>query len=111
MARSKRRCTKPPRATTQVFAVTGIPDDRKGEQLAVLHTIDEARIPDILGKLAANGLPNLFMPPREQFRQSRRPAGTRDWQNGPASLKRIAIERLSLKPELRGSSTRELTDG
>jgi acyl-[acyl-carrier-protein]-phospholipid O-acyltransferase/long-chain-fatty-acid--[acyl-carrier-protein] ligase len=40
---------------TQVFAVTGIPDDRKGEQLAVLHTIDDARIPEILGQLSSNG--------------------------------------------------------
>ena len=55
----------------QVFAVTGIPDERKGEQLAVLHTLDEARIPDILAKLAANGLPNLFMPPRGEFHQGR----------------------------------------
>ena len=52
---------------TQVFAVTGIPDDRKGEQLAVLHTLDEARIPEILAQLASNGLPNLFMPPRGNF--------------------------------------------
>ena len=29
-------------ADIQVFAVTGIPDERKGEQLAVLHTLDEA---------------------------------------------------------------------
>ena len=37
----------------QVFAVTGIPDDRKGEQLAVLHTLEESRIPEILEKLMA----------------------------------------------------------
>ena len=52
---------------TQVFAVTGIPDERKGEQLAVLHTLDEARVPDILAQLSSNGLPNLFIPPRGNF--------------------------------------------
>jgi len=54
-------------ADMQVFAVTGIPDERKGEQLAVLHTLDEARIPEIIAKLAVNGLPNLFIPSRGNF--------------------------------------------
>ena len=52
---------------TQVFAVTGVPDERRGEQLAVLHTIDEAAIPDILAKASAEGLPNLFVPSRSHF--------------------------------------------
>jgi acyl-[acyl-carrier-protein]-phospholipid O-acyltransferase/long-chain-fatty-acid--[acyl-carrier-protein] ligase len=33
----------------------------------VLHTIDEAAIPDILAKVSAEGLPNLFVPSRGQF--------------------------------------------
>lgn len=49
------------------FAVTAVPDERKGERLAVLHTLDEARIPDLLEKLAAGGLPNLFIPRRDSF--------------------------------------------
>ena len=49
------------------FAVTAIPDERKGERLAVLHTLDESRIPGILEKLAAGGLPNLFIPRRDCF--------------------------------------------
>lgn len=52
---------------TQVFAVTGVPDERRGEQLAVLHTIDEAAIPEILAKASAEGLPNLFVPSRSHF--------------------------------------------
>jgi len=51
----------------QVFAVTGLPDERKGEQLVVLHTLDESRIPDILAQLSSNGLPNLFIPARANF--------------------------------------------
>jgi acyl-[acyl-carrier-protein]-phospholipid O-acyltransferase / long-chain-fatty-acid--[acyl-carrier-protein] ligase len=79
----------------QVFAVTGIPDEKKGERLAVLHTLDEGRIPEILGQLAANGLPNLYIPSRNNFiRVETLPllgTGKLDLR----SLKRIAMERLS----------------
>lgn len=51
----------------QVLAVTGIPDEKKGEQLVVLHLLDEARIPEILEKVAASGLPNLFIPRRDAW--------------------------------------------
>jgi acyl-[acyl-carrier-protein]-phospholipid O-acyltransferase/long-chain-fatty-acid--[acyl-carrier-protein] ligase len=51
----------------QVFAVTGVPDERRGEQLAVLHTVDEKAIPDVLTKAAAEGIPNLFLPARSHF--------------------------------------------
>lgn len=50
-----------------VFAVTAVPDERKGERLAVLHTLDEEQLPAILERLAASGLPNLFIPRREYF--------------------------------------------
>ncbi len=54
-------------AEVQVFAVTGLPDEKKGERLAVLHTVDDTTIPDILAKLSASGLPNLFIPSRHHF--------------------------------------------
>jgi acyl-[acyl-carrier-protein]-phospholipid O-acyltransferase/long-chain-fatty-acid--[acyl-carrier-protein] ligase len=79
---------------TQVFAVTGIPDDRKGEQLAVLHTIDEARIPEILGQLSSNGLPNLFMPPRGNFVKVDALPVLGTGKMDLRALKRIAMERL-----------------
>ena len=50
-----------------MIAVTAVPDERKGEQLAVLHTLDEAAIPDILERVTASGLPNLFIPRRDHF--------------------------------------------
>jgi acyl-[acyl-carrier-protein]-phospholipid O-acyltransferase/long-chain-fatty-acid--[acyl-carrier-protein] ligase len=82
-------------ADMQVFAVTGIPDERKGEQLAVLHILEDARIPEIIGKLAADGLPNLFIPPRNNFvRVDALPmlgTGKMDLR----ILKRIAMERLA----------------
>jgi len=54
-------------ADVQVFAVTALPDEKKGEKLAVLHTVEEADIPALLEKLAAGGLPNLFIPRKEMF--------------------------------------------
>ncbi len=53
----------------QVFAVTGIPDARKGERLAVLTTRDLAEVEGLLEKLPELGLPNLFVPRRENFVQ------------------------------------------
>ena len=54
-------------ADTQVFAVTAVPDEKKGERLVVLHTFDEEAIPEIVEKLGEKGLPNLFIPRPEQF--------------------------------------------
>lgn len=54
-------------ADTTVFAVTSVPDEKKGERLAVLHTLDEASISPILEKVVASGLPNLFVPRRDHF--------------------------------------------
>lgn len=51
----------------QTFAVTAVPDEKKGERLAVLHTTDEARIPGLLEDLVKKGLPNLYIPRPAQF--------------------------------------------
>jgi acyl-[acyl-carrier-protein]-phospholipid O-acyltransferase/long-chain-fatty-acid--[acyl-carrier-protein] ligase len=82
-------------ADMQVFAVTGIPDERKGEQLAVLHTLDEAQIPGIVSKLAANGLPNLYIPPRPNFIKVEALPMLGTGKMDLRSLKRIAMERLA----------------
>ncbi|WP_455370453.1 AMP-binding protein, partial [Petrachloros mirabilis] len=79
----------------QVFAVTGIPDERKGEQLAVIHTLDESRIPDILARLAHDGLPNLFIPSRANFVKVDALPVLGTGKMDLRSLKRIALERLS----------------
>ena len=52
---------------TQVFAVTAVPDQKKGERLAVLHTLDETRLPELVEKVGDMGLPNLFIPRVDQF--------------------------------------------
>lgn len=84
-------------ADVQVFAVTGIPDEKKGEQLAVLHTLDEAQIPGIVTRLAANGLPNLFIPSRTNFVKVDALPVLGTGKMDLRGLKRIAMERLSGK--------------
>jgi acyl-[acyl-carrier-protein]-phospholipid O-acyltransferase/long-chain-fatty-acid--[acyl-carrier-protein] ligase len=53
--------------TIPTFAVTAVPDEKKGERLAVLHTYDEKKIPDLVKHLLESGLPNLFIPRADQF--------------------------------------------
>jgi len=53
--------------TLPTFAVTALPDEKKGERLIVLHTYNENQIGDVIGKLAGMGLPNLFVPREDQF--------------------------------------------
>jgi acyl-[acyl-carrier-protein]-phospholipid O-acyltransferase/long-chain-fatty-acid--[acyl-carrier-protein] ligase len=54
-------------ASEQVFAVTGVPDSRKGERLVVLHTLSEEQLQPCLEKLSSAGLPNLWTPDTRQF--------------------------------------------
>ncbi len=84
-------------AEMQVFAVTGIPDERKGEQLAVLHTLEESRIADILTTLSENGLPNLFIPARANFVKVDTLPVLGTGKMDLRTLKRVAMERLQRK--------------
>ncbi len=82
-------------AEVQVFAVTGLPDEKKGERLAVLHTVDDATIPDILAKLSGMGLPNLFIPSRHHFVKVDALPVLGTGKLDLRGVKRIAAERLS----------------
>ncbi len=53
--------------TEQSFVVTGVPDDKKGERLVVLHKMDAASLAATLEKLTASDLPNLWKPRADQF--------------------------------------------
>ncbi len=53
----------------RAFAVTSLPDDRKGERLAVVTTLAPATIPAVLDKMRSAGLPNLFIPRADAFRR------------------------------------------
>ena len=78
----------------QTFAVTSIPDERKGERLAVLHTFDEAEIPRLTEALAARGLPNLFIPRRDAFIRVEALPVLGTGKLDLRALRRIAMEHL-----------------
>jgi acyl-[acyl-carrier-protein]-phospholipid O-acyltransferase/long-chain-fatty-acid--[acyl-carrier-protein] ligase len=54
-------------ATEQLFVVTGVPDDKKGERLVVLHRLAREKLDACLEKLAKCDLPNLWKPRADQF--------------------------------------------
>ncbi|MGH9567689.1 MAG: AMP-binding enzyme, partial [Candidatus Angelobacter sp.] len=51
----------------QIFAVTSVPDEKKGERLMVLHTLSQEKLEDCLAKLAKSELPALWKPRPDQF--------------------------------------------
>jgi acyl-[acyl-carrier-protein]-phospholipid O-acyltransferase / long-chain-fatty-acid--[acyl-carrier-protein] ligase len=53
--------------TEQCFAVTGVPDEKKGERLVVLHTLSDDKLKPVLDNFAASDLPNLWKPRLDQF--------------------------------------------
>jgi acyl-[acyl-carrier-protein]-phospholipid O-acyltransferase/long-chain-fatty-acid--[acyl-carrier-protein] ligase len=56
-------------ATEQTFVVAGVPDEKKGERLVVLHKLKDGQLPVCLEKLAQCDLPNLWKPRADQFFQ------------------------------------------
>ena len=47
--------------------MSAVGDERKGEKLVVLHTLDDQQVEQAFGCLGNQGLPNLFIPRRDQF--------------------------------------------
>jgi acyl-[acyl-carrier-protein]-phospholipid O-acyltransferase/long-chain-fatty-acid--[acyl-carrier-protein] ligase len=54
-------------ASEQTFVVTAVPDEKKGERLVVLHTLEEEPLEECLQKLAKSDLPALWRPRPDQF--------------------------------------------
>lgn len=54
-------------STEQVFAVTAVPDEKKGERIVVIHTLPKAKLTPVLEKLAQCDLPALWKPKANQF--------------------------------------------
>jgi acyl-[acyl-carrier-protein]-phospholipid O-acyltransferase/long-chain-fatty-acid--[acyl-carrier-protein] ligase len=54
-------------ATEQIFVVAGVPDEKKGERLVVLHKLADGPLQACLEKLAQCDLPNLWKPRADQF--------------------------------------------
>ncbi len=56
-------------AAEQTFAVTAVPDGKKGERLVVLHTLPQDRLKSCVDGLPNAGLPSLWLPkPNAYFR-------------------------------------------
>ncbi len=53
--------------TEQTFVVAGLPDEKKGERLVVLHKLPDEKLAPCLEKLAQSDLPNLWKPRADQF--------------------------------------------
>jgi acyl-[acyl-carrier-protein]-phospholipid O-acyltransferase/long-chain-fatty-acid--[acyl-carrier-protein] ligase len=54
-------------ASEQTFVVTAVPDEKKGERLVVLHTLEEQPLEECLEKLGKSDLPALWRPRPDQF--------------------------------------------
>ncbi len=53
--------------TDLTFVVTGLPDERKGEKLAVLHKLGNEALEALLPRLPQLDLPNLWIPKPKEF--------------------------------------------
>jgi len=54
-------------AAEQIFVVTAIPDEKKGERMIVLHTLAEAKLQECLEQFSKSDLPALWRPRADQF--------------------------------------------
>ena len=54
-------------AAETMFVVAGVPDEKKGERLVVLHKLNDADLAAVLEKFAAGDLPNLWKPKADAF--------------------------------------------
>lgn len=54
-------------ASEQLLVVTGVPDEKKGERLVVMHVLDDARLQKLVSALGGLGLPNLWVPREDAF--------------------------------------------
>jgi acyl-[acyl-carrier-protein]-phospholipid O-acyltransferase/long-chain-fatty-acid--[acyl-carrier-protein] ligase len=47
--------------------VTSVPDETKGEQIVVLHTLPQDKLDGVVKKLGESGLPPLWRPRADRF--------------------------------------------
>ena len=89
-------------AAEQVFSVTAVPDEKKGERLVVLHTLAPEQVSPVLEKLAQADLPALWKPRSNQFYQvSALPyLGT-----GKLDLRALKAKAVELAGDLRVETT------
>jgi acyl-[acyl-carrier-protein]-phospholipid O-acyltransferase/long-chain-fatty-acid--[acyl-carrier-protein] ligase len=51
------------------FVVVGVPDERKGERLVVVHTRISMTVDELWDKLRENGIPPLWLPAKAMFHE------------------------------------------
>jgi acyl-[acyl-carrier-protein]-phospholipid O-acyltransferase/long-chain-fatty-acid--[acyl-carrier-protein] ligase len=73
-------------------AVTAVPDAKKGERLIVLHRPTKRTIPEVIDELQKAGLPNLWIPSQESFREVESLPLLGTGKLDLHSLKQVAIE-------------------
>jgi acyl-[acyl-carrier-protein]-phospholipid O-acyltransferase/long-chain-fatty-acid--[acyl-carrier-protein] ligase len=49
------------------FVATGVADEKKGERLVVLHTLETSKLAEVLNRLTEMSLPKLWVPKPQQF--------------------------------------------
>ena len=79
----------------QVFAVTAIPDEKKGERLAVLYTLEQTRLGEILKNLSEKGLSNLYIPRVDHFIQVERLPFLGSGKIDLQMIRLIALEQMA----------------
>ena len=87
--------------------VTGVPDEKKGERLVVLHTLPEEKLRELQAGLVASGLPNLWIPrPNAYFRVEKIPLlGT-----GKLDLRAIREQALKLATSETNKATQKVIE-
>jgi len=78
----------------QIFVVTSIPNEKKGESLVVLHTLEEAKIHSILQKLSSQNLPKLYIPRFDHFIKVERLPQLGSGKIDLKAVKKIALQEL-----------------
>lgn len=78
----------------QKFAVTAVPDEKKGERLIAIHTRIEQSPQDLRKQLAEAELPNLFIPSADSFLQVETLPLLGTGKLDLKALKQLALERF-----------------
>ena len=79
----------------RAFAVTAVADARKGERIIVVTTLTAQDLPAVLERLGRKGLPNLFLPRRDDFLEVGAIPMLGTGKTDLGAVKRLAAERFA----------------
>ncbi len=80
-------------------AVTSVPDEAKGERLAVLHTSLPISPKDLISEVRGSGIPNLWIPRADAFLEVEEVPRLGSGKLDLKQIKLIACERLGSEPD------------